>query len=322
MSEPATNIAVIDPPKRGQAIITVDPVQILDTAKFEQMQRVASVMARMTIVPESLVCKRTGSGQNATYEPLPYDAAMANCFLVVNQAVRWGMDPFAVAQCASVVHGRLMWEGKLVAAVIEQKLGIRLQYAISGTGEAMKVVVSGRFSDEAEPRTVSGTVADWKTTGNNSPWSPKNYARMLHYRGAREWARLHAPAVMLGVYTDDEMEALNDHQPQPAPRRAPPPPPAVTGPRRAPPPPVAKAEQPAPAPAVEAEDTSFVEFAEGQVTTSFDLLQMLEDELAACTNGEAYDDVSEAWNERIGNMPPADRARALELKEKHGERLS
>jgi hypothetical protein len=49
---------------------------------------------------------------------------MANCFLVVNQAVRWNMDPFAVAQCVSVVHGKLCYEGKLIAAIIEAKLGI------------------------------------------------------------------------------------------------------------------------------------------------------------------------------------------------------
>jgi hypothetical protein len=33
---------------------------------------------------------------------------------------------------------------------------------------------------------------------------------MLAYRGAREWARLHAPGIMLGVYSDDEMMAVAD----------------------------------------------------------------------------------------------------------------
>ena len=44
------------------------------------------------------------------------------------------MDPFAVAQCCSVVHGKLVYEGKLVAAVLDAKLGVRLTYA-NLTGE-------------------------------------------------------------------------------------------------------------------------------------------------------------------------------------------
>lgn len=98
-----------------------------------------------------------------------------------------------------------MWEGKLVHAVIQVQSGINLQYDISGEGESMKVIVSGTLPGEDKPRTVEGTVKAWKTTGDGSPWkSPDNYARQLRYRGAREWARAHNPAVMLGVVTEDE----------------------------------------------------------------------------------------------------------------------
>ena len=36
------------------------------------------------------------------------------------------------AACTSVVHGRLMFEGKLVAAVIAAKLGLELDYEWTG----------------------------------------------------------------------------------------------------------------------------------------------------------------------------------------------
>lgn len=286
MSE--SNVVAVRP---ARAVIpTENLVPVLDTAAFEQMQRVGAVMARSSLVPNSLIARQEGRGQDAKWEALPFETAMANCFLVVNQAVRWGMDPFAVAQCASVVHGRLMWEGKLVAAVIEQKLGIRLQYDITGTGENMTVAVSGKYPDEDRPRVVTGSVADWKTTGTGTPWTPKNYVRMLHYRGAREWARLYAPAVMLGVYTDDEFDQLAQNAAPQHRRVAPPPAPAAAieakanpepakpaeeakpaepaAPRRAPPPPGTSKRStepyggPAPAPAKAdpvAEDASFVD---------------------------------------------------------------
>ncbi|MBK1884812.1 hypothetical protein JIN85_20550, partial [Luteolibacter pohnpeiensis] len=121
------------------------------------------------------------------------------------QSQRWGFSPFAVAGHASVVHGRLCWEGKLVAAVIEAKLGVRLDYAYSGSGKGRKVVVSGTLTGERNPRTVEGTVQQWETTGNGSPWrNSADWDRQLAYRGSREWARRHAPGVMLGVVTDDE----------------------------------------------------------------------------------------------------------------------
>jgi hypothetical protein len=136
---------------------------------------------------------------------------VSNCFLVVNQAVRWGMDPFAVAQCVSVIHGKLCYEGKLIAAVIEAKLGIRLKFKWNDrSGDQLGIQVSGKFPDEDEARIVDGTVGEWKTTGAGTPWVPKQYKAMLAYRGSREWGRLHSPSLMLGVYSEDELLALSD----------------------------------------------------------------------------------------------------------------
>lgn len=198
------------PPRRGEAIQVFDPIPVLDTARFEHMQRIATTMAHGTLVPESLVCRYEGSGQNRRAVPLPFEAALANCFLVVNQAVRWNMDPFAVAQCCSIVHGRLMYEGKLVAAVLAAKLGIQLSYEWNDRqGDAFGIRVSGPPDKQGVPRVIEGTVGQWKTTGTNSPWSRPQQARLqLAYRGTREWCRLYEPAILLGVYTEDELEHL------------------------------------------------------------------------------------------------------------------
>lgn len=238
------------PPARRQEVrVVLDPIPVLDTARFEHMQRVTQVMACMTMIPDAL-CKEKGKDETGKdcMIYLPEKQIMANCFMVVNQAVRWGMDPFAVAQCVSIVHGKLCYEGKLIAAVINAKLGFDLEYEITGEGDQMKVVVTAALDGKPivdsknQPKKVEGTVAEWQTTSSSSPWkSPGGKPRMLRYRGAREWCRVHSPALMLGVYSDDEMEVLsNDRRGYgardvtPGSETA-----AIAAPRKAPPPPAA-----------------------------------------------------------------------------------
>lgn len=184
---------------------TQDVIPILDTAKFEHMQRIATAMAECSTIPDSF---RFVDGKSDKGE-LPRSVVVANCFRVVNQAVRWGFDPFAVMDCASIVHGKLMWEGKLVSAVIDAKLGVRLSYTFDEKpGRALKITVSGTLPGEVTARTIEGTVADWHK-GDKSPWSKEgDWKRQLRYRGNREWARAHAPAVMLGIYADDELSDI------------------------------------------------------------------------------------------------------------------
>lgn len=171
---------------------TYQTPSIYDGQTFERLMSIAAVMANCQLIPDCLRKDKTGE--------FPIEKVQANCFLVAEQSLRWGLSAFAVAQCASVVHGRLMWEGKLVAGVLESLLGIRLNYTYSGEGEKMTVVVSGTLKGEATPRTVTGSVAAWKT----DQWAAKNYEQRLAYRGAREWCRRHSPAVMLGIVTDDD----------------------------------------------------------------------------------------------------------------------
>ena len=171
-------------------------LSLFDPAHYSTIVQVAEMMAVTNLTPETL--RGTRSGQ--TFTPFPIAEIKANCFMVTEQAMRWGLSPTACAQHASIVRGKLMWEGKLVAAVLEQLTSVRLSYTYTGAGVSRMVTVSGRFADETEERTVTGTVKDWKT----SQWTETNYDQRLAYRGAREWSRRHAPAAMLGITTSDE----------------------------------------------------------------------------------------------------------------------
>src|SRR5450755_3946562 len=131
--------------------------------------------------------------------------------MVIQQAIRWKMDPFAVAQECSVIQGKLMHSGKLVAAVVNARgeLSDRLAFSYDGEGQNRTITVSGRLRNELAPRTVSVKLSDAKT--NNRVWQSQPDQQLM-YHGVRVWARRHMPELMLGVYSPEEFD-------EPAPRR-------------------------------------------------------------------------------------------------------
>lgn len=164
-----------------------DRPTMLAPANMEQAMKLAEMMSGAKLVPLHLQGKP------------------ADCLLVIEQASRWKMSPFAVAQCTSVISGKLMYEGKLVAAVVNANGGLdeRLSFAYSGDGESRKITVSGKFRGEKEARTVDVVFKDVKTA--NSMWQ-KQPDQQLMYSGTRAWARRHAPELMLGVYSPEEFD--------------------------------------------------------------------------------------------------------------------
>lgn len=259
-----------------------------------------------------------------------------------------GLTPMAAIQRVAVINGRTtIWGDGAMGLVRASGLCEWVKERVEGDGDKRVAVCEAKRRNDPEPVRRTFSVADakgaglwddraiikrrnkageWYEKANDSPWH-RYPERMMQMRARAFALRDLFADVLGGLYIREEIEEASDEQTSPAaPRRAPPPPPAIEAPRRAPPPPQSSGNSgqlaPTSPPQTQGEDTSFVDLTEAEVTAPASLLQQLEDDLAACTTGEAFDDVSEAWNERIGNMPPADRQKALELKEKHGERLS
>ena len=185
-----TNLPTATAP-RAVAVDFSDPVAVyLDSDIFGQLQRVAKLMSSASLAPAHL----RGEGK------------LGDCFLVAAQAFRWRMDPFAVAQHTYVLSGKLGYEGKLIAAVVNAsgKLQGSLDYLYSGIGDQRQVTVLGKLIGDLAPRAVVGTVGGWKTS--NEQWK-KNTDQMLAYRGAREWARRYMPEAVLGIHADDDLAA-------------------------------------------------------------------------------------------------------------------
>ncbi|MCQ8735512.1 RecT family recombinase [Klebsiella pneumoniae] len=140
----------------------------------------------------------------------------ADCLAVTMQAAQWGMNPFAVAQKTHVVNGTLGYEAQLVNAVVSSSnlLATRLNYKwggdwskVSGKTDkspSLTVTVWATLKGESEPRNLTISMA--QAGVRNSPLWEQDPRQQLAYLCVKRWARLHAPDVLLGVYTPDELQ--------------------------------------------------------------------------------------------------------------------
>lgn len=154
--------------------------------------------------------------QSKATVPKHLEGKPADCLAVTMQAAQWGMNPFAVAQKTHVVNGTLGYEAQLVNAVVSSSslLATRLNYRWSGdwsnvNGKTDKspnltVTVSAVLKGEADPRELTISMA--QAGVRNSPLWEQDPRQQLAYLCTKRWARLHAPDVLLGVYTPDELQ--------------------------------------------------------------------------------------------------------------------
>lgn len=197
MSTDNNTAPAVIPPTPPQRLVSVDAGawgNLTDTSRFEQLTRVANLMACASLTPSHLVNNGGPSAQ-------------ANCFLVCNQAMLWQLNPFAVAQETYVVQGKLGYSGKLIAALVNKsgKLAGPLSYTFSGSGDKREITVAGVLQGESEPRVVTLTVGAAKTT--NKMWTADPDQKLV-YSGATKWARRHMPEVVLGLSTEDDLERM------------------------------------------------------------------------------------------------------------------
>jgi hypothetical protein len=149
---------------------------------------------------------------------------VGDCAAVIGQAMRWGMDHNAVAQKTHLVNGVLGYEAQLIIAVLNSSraLATRLDFEWFGSwagvnGKTDKshergVRVWATMAGETKPRLIEVTMAQVGDVRNSPNWAA-DPRQQLAYLAAKRWGRLHAPDVILGVYTPDE---LDDIQPSSA----------------------------------------------------------------------------------------------------------
>lgn len=193
MSE--TGVSVQDK-KAEQALANIQPGTALnvwsDTKAFDQMARVAGMLSKSTIVPQ-------------TYQGKPED-----CFIACELAARMGTSPIFVMQNLNIVRGKPAWTGQACIALINAggkfKNVKHVYTGTKGTNKRGCYVTAVRVEDG---EVVAGTevtlemamAEGWMT---NSKW--KNLPeQMLGYRAASFFARMYCPEALMGIQTAEEV---------------------------------------------------------------------------------------------------------------------
>lgn len=180
------------------------PMQIaLDDTLFGQCHRLAQIMA-----------------SGACTVPKHLQGNVGDCFAIVGQALRWGFDPYAVAQKTHLVNGVLGYEAQLIIAVINGKAPIigRLKFEYYGDWTKVKtktdspadvgVKVSATMRGDDEPTMLDLSMAQVGTVRNSPLWTA-DPRQQITYLAAKRWARLYCPDVVLGLYSEDELQDRN-----------------------------------------------------------------------------------------------------------------
>jgi hypothetical protein len=164
-------------------------------AKFEHAQRIATLFASSTMVPQH------------------FQGNVANCLIALNYADRLQADPFMVLQNMYVVHGRPGVEAKLVIALINQsgKYAEPLKYKFDGEKDEYGCTAWTREAKSGE--VVEGPKVSWKMV-KAEQWDKKAGTKwatipdlMFRYRAASWFANVHCPELKLGMQT---VEEIND----------------------------------------------------------------------------------------------------------------
>ncbi len=172
-----------------------------DHRRFEVAMQYAKTFSRASLLPQHLTHRKV----NGVWKELSIEEKEANCFLVCNQALLWEIDPFAAISESYVVAGKLAFQGKLVAAVVNRELKEKLYPTYEGSGDKMVCTLVGTLRSEDAPREVTVELGKVKT--DNEMWK-KDPEQKLFYTAAIKWARRHLPEVLLGIQAEEEIEAV------------------------------------------------------------------------------------------------------------------
>lgn len=195
---------------------------IFNTQMMNMTLSFAEEMAKSTVsIPNHLVGKK------------------ADCMAIVLVSLQWGMNPYQVAQQTSLINGVLAYGAQLVNAVVSSSTAIvgRFHYEYSDGWEKL----AGKCKKEKNENNKWVEKAAWDKKDEEGlwvrvgaiprgeteiVWSEKLYmasvltrnsplwvtdpAQQIGYLAVKRWARKYTPAVLLGVYTPDEVEEFEE----------------------------------------------------------------------------------------------------------------
>ncbi len=167
---------------------TFAPLDLLEDNNFDKMWRMAEALASSALsVPKEL------------------KGSIGDCMAIVTQAMIWGLNPFAVAQKAHVINGKLGYEAQLVNAVVMQSGTIVGGFHYEHQGDSCRV---GAVLRGEQAITWGEWLSAATVTTRNSPLWKTNPKQQMGYLQVKNWVRSYCPGALLGIYSTDELESI------------------------------------------------------------------------------------------------------------------
>lgn len=196
-------VAVRSETSRGLAVDDAGGARVPMPRNFAELQEMASFMSR------------GGAMVGSAFQGSP-----GACLGIITQAMRWGMDPYAVSQKAYQAtkdnpNAPIAYEAQLVAAVVLRNAPLqrRLRSRYEGSDDTRKIIITGWLKGEDDPFEYESPPL--ATLKGKSPLWTKDPDQQLWYYGVRAWARRFVPEVIMGVYTPDERDEQREREAAP-----------------------------------------------------------------------------------------------------------
>lgn len=214
-----------------QPVAAVEQGNMASISSSQELQHLLfnpTAMAQLLSIAELMSTGRAAVPKHLQGHP-------GDCMAIVMQAAQWRMNPYAVAQKTHVTQGGVLgYEAQLINAVVSSNAPVkdRLNFEFFGPWENILGKITERKSEkggkyytqawtpndeeglgvhvwatlkgESEPRVVTVLLKQcWPRFSTQWATDPQ---QQITYSGTKKWARRHCPDVILGVYTEDELE--------------------------------------------------------------------------------------------------------------------
>lgn len=159
---------------------------------FEHAQRIAKALSEASLVPDA------------------YKKSISNCLIAIEFANRMGASPLMVMQNLHVIKGKPGWSSPFIIASINTcGRFTKLNWIKSGEGDNYGYEAVAK--DKKTGEELVGTKVTRKMVREEG-WLAKEGSKwktmeeqMFHYRSAAFWSRLHAPELLMGMQTVEEV---------------------------------------------------------------------------------------------------------------------
>lgn len=177
-----------------QKVNEVPRVETFSVQGFAHAERIAIMLADSTLVPEHYRGK----------------AGVANCLIALEMANRLQASALMVMQHLHIIKGRPSWSSPFIIASLNT-CGRFTKLNFRKDGEGDEYGYEAYCKDKASGEELVGPKVTWKMVKAEG-WLSKDGSKwktmpelMFQYRAAAFFGRLHAPDVLMGMQTVEEV---------------------------------------------------------------------------------------------------------------------